>query len=397
MKYVFYIFIVVGLVVSGAMKWNSHVQKERALAYQRQMAAQEEESRKIKEEEKKAEEEREKVAEVAAKEKAIKLFNAFFNQQEKILKDTVEESTVQNELIAEDMKQLSAALRTVEQETLRRAEEARKRKEKRYDRAETVLLLLRNATINRLAQTYLGEDFSAERADFQSKVSTMIEMQKKERSRLDANRRKYEEAVAGINEDVDKKNAYARNKLEAANRGLDGRLSQLYKDRARVQERIRVLKHELKGPRVRKDMELAEQDLERINSEISNMEQVTALGKANTAHLSATLIETSARKRYDTALATRQDDDNAVHADMRHEGDVFAVSVAFEARTCDRLRAAMKARQDMLALRANDAQKKLDIIRDSTANIDLMSAKEVDDLRKKISDQISTKITKILE
>ena len=225
----------------------------------------------------------------------------------------------------------------------------------------------------------------------------MIGMHTEERSRLAANRRKYEETVADINEEVDKKNARARNSLEAANRGLTGRLAGLYKDREKVQDEIRRLEHEIRGSRVRAELERARANLASINFAIDNMEQVVALGKANTAHMSATLAETGARKRYDDALASRQDDDNDVHADMRHKGDVFSFAVSIENSTRDRLRDAMQRREEVLSLRVGEAQEKLNRLRKPTSNLDFMSAEAIDKMRKDMEAKASADIMKVFE
>ena len=102
------------------------------------------------------------------------------------------------------------------------------------------------------------------------------------------------------------------------------------------------------------------------------------------AHLEATTAETSARRKYDTALEVRQSDDNDVHSDMQHKSDVYHVAGRYEQITLDKLRTAIRISSEFQAAKAAEARRKLDFITHSTANLELMKADEIEDVRKKI-------------
>ena len=140
-----------------------------------------------------------------------------------------------------------------------------------------------------------------------------------------------------------------------------------------------------------------EKEVDELNREISKLEEIVALSRANLAHVDATSTETSARRKYDAAISTRQDDDNAVHSDMAHERTIFNTAMEYENRSLDRIRAEMKSRIDILNMRAFDAQKNLDYISDMTKSADFMSAKELEKLRSDIAKRLTEKVLKVAE
>ena len=119
---------------------------------------------------------------------------------------------------------------------------------------------------------------------------------------------------------------------------------------------------------------------------------MVAVSRANVAHIAATVAETGARRRGDNALSTRQDDDNAVHAEMAHERTVFNLAVAYEGRSLDAIRASMRSRSDVLSARMTDAQRKLDTIHHASANVDMMNAAQVELLKSRIAATMAEKI-----
>ena len=138
-------------------------------------------------------------------------------------------------------------------------------------------------------------------------------------------------------------------------------------------------------------------EVQALNKEIDRVGDVVAVSRANIAHLSATMAETGARRRGDTAVSTRQDEDNAVHADMAHERSVFNLAASFEGRSLDRIRSSMRSRTDILNVRIADAQGKLEYIHNVTANADMMSGDQLEGLRKKIAAKLEEKVLAIAQ
>ena len=122
--------------------------------------------------------------------------------------------------------------------------------------------------------------------------------------------------------------------------------------------------------------------LEKIK--IATAEALASGNEAQMAHLEATTAETSARRKYDTALEVRQSDDNDVHSDMQHKSDVYHVAGRYEQITLDKLRTAIRISSEFQAAKAAEARKKLDYIARSTANLELMKVEEIESIRKKI-------------
>lgn len=68
----------------------------------------------------------------------------------------------------------------------------------------------------------------------------------------------------------------------------------------------------------------------KLDKEISRVGEIVAVSRGNVAHLAATVAETAARRKGDAAISVRQDEDNAVHAEMAHVRTVFNLAAEFE-------------------------------------------------------------------
>lgn len=394
MKNLIYLLMVIGIIGWGIFKWSEKGKNERAERAKAYLAEQNRKTQLEKENERKR---KEAEAEELAKDKAMGILRAYLDKEEKSLKDIIEESHIQIALIEEDQLLLSNVLQELDVENEQKAEAARKRKKVRYDKAERVLSILGSEKMNQLAQKYLGEDFSAMKAEYKSRVETIIKMHRETAKRLKANRDKFNKAVAGIDDEVDKKNATAQTKTSSANAALESRLNGLYKSLQGKKSKLSRLNKGLSSPQTRKEAQEIEKEVDALNREISKLEEIVALSRANLAHVEATSTETSARRKYDAAISTRQDDDNAVHSDMAHERTIFNTAMEYENRSLDRIRAEMKSRIDILNMRAFDAQKNLDYISDMTKSADFMSAKELEKLRSDIAKRLTEKVLKVAE
>ena len=394
MKNLIYILMAIGVIGWGIFKWSEKGKNERAERAKAYLAEQNRKAQQEKEDElrRKAVE-----AEGLAKDKAMGILRAYLDKEEKSLKDVIEESHINIALIEEDQLLLSSILRDLDAENERKAESARKRKKIRYDKAERVLSILNSEKMNQLAQKYIGEDFSAMRAEYKSRVDTIIKMHRETAKRLKASRDRFDKAVAGIDGEVDKKNAAAQTKISSANAALESRLNGLYKSLQGKKGKLIRLQKGLSSPQTRREVQALEKEVDELNREISKLEEIVALSRANLAHVDATSTETSARRKYDAAISTRQDDDNAVHSDMAHERTIFNTAMEYENRSLDRIRAEMKSRIDILNMRAFDAQKNLDYISDMTKSADFMSAKELEKLRSDIAKRLTEKVLKVAE
>ena len=125
------------------------------------------------------------------------------------------------------------------------------------------------------------------------------------------------------------------------------------------------------------------------------MREVVNVSRANISHIAATVAETTARRRGDSALSARQDDDNAVHSEMAHVRSVFGLAVNYEGRSLDALRGAMRSKVEVLSTRRQDAKRRLDYIHHASANMDMMSKEDMEMLKRKIAARLGDEILEV--
>ena len=105
-----------------------------------------------------------------AKEDAVLMLQRYVTREENNLKDTIEECKLKLQSVDVDQQSLSDEQLALEKEEELKPADARKRKVKRRDGNERVGALLRSPTLNRLANSYLGEDLSDDLAKFKSHI-----------------------------------------------------------------------------------------------------------------------------------------------------------------------------------------------------------------------------------
>lgn len=386
--------LAVAFIGFGYWGWNEAQKRKRQDKYEAYLA---EQARENAQKARVDQERREAVTQQEEKRRALGNLKDYLEREESLLRKTATESEVAVREILSDQKKLSDVLLELEAENARRSEHARTNGWKRYDKAERVMMILKNPVMNELALKYLGEDFSAMRAECSSQIKTVLSMQEETSRRLAENRKKYVQAVEGIDDDVDRKTADAQEKTMAANKDLEKRLSNLETRRHEKKLAIAALDKKLKSPAVQDEINALNAEVSELNKEIERVKEVVAVSRANIAHLSATMAETGARRRGDTAVSTRQDEDNAVHADMAHERSVFNLAASYEGRSLDRIRSSMRSRTDILNVRIADAQGKLEYIHNVTANADMMSGDQLEGLRKKIAAKLEEKVLAIAQ
>ena len=351
------------------------------------------EERRVEFEDRRIRDQREKAAAERSRLEAVRNLREYLEREETLLKEIVAGSIRENDEILNDRKRLSLVLADLDRENALLAEQARTNGWKRYEKAERVMMILKHPAMNELAVKYLGEDFSAMKAECRSQIKSILDMQSETARRLAANREKYNKAQAGIDEDVDKKTGEAQTMTLGSNRDLEKRLADLVSKRDnRAAMLMQLKKRESKSKSVLAEITAIQDELVSLEKEIGRVKEVVAVSRANVAHIAATAAETGARRRGDNALSARQDDDNAVHAEMAHERTVFGLASMYESRSLDAIRAAMRSRSDILNVRMSDAQRKLDTIHHASSNVDMMTAAQVESLKSRIAATMAEKI-----
>ena len=333
-------------------------------------------------------------AEALAKEDAVRLFLNYIDREEERLKEEKEEAKIQLEKIGIDQNSLSEELQAIERANEVRVASAEKRKEEQRDKVERVLAILRSVTINRLARTYCGEDLSALLSKFEAEVQLIKNVDDKYRNRIKANRRKYNETVAGADEVVDKKLKAARAKYDSVAKQMDpDRLPRLKKQLALVEreiEKINSKKSQSKWDK--RDLKSLMEQQVILQNQVSQYEDVGGLAAANIAHMEATDAETQARRKFDAAGVTLTMENDEALLDRDHEQDVYNRALQYEMASLDKVRGAMNQAKQMQSVVLAQAEKKLAYLKKSSVNVDFLNAKEVEDLRRRMAKTISAEI-----
>ena len=324
---------------------------------------------------------------------AIEALRKYLSREENVLSAVVVECDAARADIDKDRRRMAEALAEMESANARLDAQAQTNGWKRYEKAERVMMILKHPVMNELASVYLGEDFSAMKAECRSRIKTLLELRKHTAARLAANKEKYFRAREGIEDEVEEKTTSAGKMTMSANKELEDRLSGLERQRDNRTERLLQLKKRSSKPHVvENEINTLQDEIIALEKEIARVKEVVAVSRANVSHIAATVAETTARRRGDSALSVRQDDDNAVHSEMAHVRSVFSLAANYEGRSLDALRNAMRSRADIISVRRQDAQRKLDYIHHASVNIDMMNKDEVDAVKRKISVRLGEEI-----
>ena len=390
MKLVSLVLILGGFAAAGFWYITENDRADRAESYRRQQEqrAKDEARQREQDERQRAEDERirKERAAALAKEDAVRLFINYIDREEERLKDEVEELKVQLEKIDVDQDSMSEELQSIERANAMRVASAEKRKEQQRDKIERVLALLRSPTLNRLSRTYRGEDLSALRSKFEGEVQQIKDVDDRYQKRRRDNLKRYEEAVAGADETVNRKLKAARAKYEAVTKGMDAqRLPKLKAQLSAVEREIRKI-NDKKSPTNwdKRDLERLQNQQIVLQNQISQFEDVSGLAGANISHMEATAAETEARRKFDAAGKALEQADTAANREYIYERAIYDKASQFEEESLDKIRDAMKLRSELLVLQLGQAEKKLVFLKKSAANVDFLNAKEVEEMRKKV-------------
>ena len=385
------VVMIIVFLAGGLIWWNKIKMNELALQRARLAAERAEADRK----ERIAREEKERVTreEKEKQDAAVTAFHSYLAREVMRLKESIEETKIACNSIDIDQKELSEELARIEKENARLVALFKKQGRKRYDKAEHVLLVLKSNVLGRLSEKYCGEDLTAIRTKYESEVNAILKIHHESSKRLRENKEKYYAAVKGIDEEVAKKNNSAHSKILAASNEADANLRNLMKKRARLTKEEDSIRRGLQGPRTRKRLAEIRIQVDELDRMISMAQVIVSGSKAQESHIDATKTESSARKKFDTALEIRQSNDNDVHSDMQHESNIFHLAERYEQMTLDKLRTAMRSNSELQLAKAAESQKKLEYITRSTVNLDLMKPNEIEDLRRKIVFRLSEGIT----
>ena len=391
MKIVWYIFLLIGLAVG--MSWLSirDAKEERnMLAIQRQQLIEEQEKAK----EKEAEEKLRKEKEQEAADRAVKMLRAYIGREEIRLKKVIEEAKINVERVELDKKDLSEAIAAVDKKNEEIAEDSRRRKIKRFDKAERVSLMFKDETIKSIAEKYLGDDLSALYAKYKSEVKTILKIYREETAGLKANRDEYYNSVKGVDEELDKKNEKARKHNNNVIRMAEMEIKLIEKQKRPLEKELEMLikqTHGMASGYHQKRIDALKAKIEALEERMRPARTQLAVIRAQSVHIDATEAETMVRRKYNRAQEVKDEKDNEVHKQSRHEADMYQIAMRYENDTLDRIRSTMKAIVMQEHSRASEAQDKLDFMKQTAMNMDMLNAEEIENIRTKIVEKLSSK------
>lgn len=396
------IWLIAGICVLGAWMFlitTGNAKKERAEQLRRQNEERiyRDMERQAEDERRRAEREDERIrkerAAAVAKEDAVRMFLRYIEKEEDRLKELIEESKLVQESITIDQQSLSDELVILGQQNEAESDASKSRGQKRRDEVEYVKRLLRSPVLNRLAETYLGEDLSAMSAEFRNRIETMVGLRSTLTNRREANMRIYEETIASVDGDVNQASRMAQD----ANNRVANRIKNSAKEMETRVEKLRekVMKLEQKSsksPWEEKELKKLQIALEDAEQDLTKYRDVEGLADANKLQDAALLAETKARRRHVTALDKRTRADDAALEDHVHEVGIYNLASRYEERSLDAIRAAMRQRTDMMSLQISKAKKKLAFLKESSTNIDFLNADEIEAMRRRIAKRLSSNI-----
>lgn len=389
MKIIWYICILIGIAVGLAwMSFRDAEAERNALARQHQRLLEEQERSRKDAEERKVQREKE----IELKNNAVKMLQAYIGREERRLKKIIEEANINVERIELDKKDLSEAISEVEKKNETIAEESRRKKIKRFDKAERVSLMFKDATIKSIAEKYLGDDLSALYAKYKSEVNTILKIYREESAGLRANREEYYNSVKGADEELDERNTKARKHNSRVIRMAEMEIKLIEKQKRPFEKELEILIRQTKGMasgfHQRRIAELKNK-IEALEERLRPARTQLATVMAQSAHMDATESETMVRRKYNRAQEVKDQKDNEVHQQSRHEADMYQIAMRYEADTLDKIRSTMKTVAMIERSRASDAQDKLDFMKHTLSNIDLLNVEEIETIRVKIVEKIS--------
>lgn len=392
MKVIVYIAVLIGLAGASVWIYTNNAEQEkmmRAQEYQR-MLAEAEQAKKESDER-----ERQKQREEEAKDKAVKMLQAYIGREEARLKKIIEEAKIDAERTQLDLQDMSDAMTEIEKENEKLAEASRKKGIKRFDKAERVSLILKNAVMNALAAKYTGEDLTATYAKYKAQMNVMIKIYRDATTALKANREEYYKSIAGADETLDKLNQRARHQNNALIRRAEQEIYALEKEKAPLVKELSFMMKQaalMRSPMHEKKINELKDRIAKLDERLEPARTQLATIMAQAAHMDATEGETSVRRKQNRAQDIRAEKDNDVHKESEHEAHMHLVADRYENETLDKIRAAIRTAHLMSRTVASDAQSKIDYLERTATNIDLLRPEDIEVIREKIAAKLSDSV-----
>ena len=401
MKIVVLVVVIAVLGAAGFWYITENDRADREIAYQRQQEQQAKIEAMEKERMERQREEDERIrkerAANVAKEDAMRMFLSYIDREEERLKEEVEEAEISLEKIRVDQDSLDEELQAIERANETRIASNEKRGENQRDMVERVRALLKSVTLNRLARTYCGEDLSRKRSEFEGEMQKIKDVDDRYQKRIKDNLKRYDETVKGADEKVNKRLKSARAKYESVQKQMDpNRLEKLKAQLSDIERKIeRILKKKMQSNWDKRDLAQLQNQQILLQNQISSYTDITGLASGNIMHMEATEAETEARRAFDMAGKSLTMDNTAALMERDYEQDVYNRVREFENESLGRIRTAMNMHRQVRAEALAKANKHLSYLKQKAVNLDLLTADEIESMRKDIARSISRSIIEV--
>jgi hypothetical protein len=276
--------------------------------------------------------------------------------------------------------ELTGALKGIAEDR-RLAEKTLSSAEDRRGLEYTVYNVMTNQDLNALAEKYMGSDFSALRSEFTEAVRFHKTSHGALTQTLQKNAEDYRKQVKGVDDGVDSANLTARGAVNTANANIVKRIRKLEKD-----------KQELAARKVKE----SDPRLKALDEQLERLEQLLELSGGSTAHIKATVLESSARRKFDRALDEKESKDTVAISESQFKGDLYNAAQIYRGRSVDRLLNAVTTQAAVLSERLCDLETTLETLQESEARMKMMEYADLVKLRDSVVSDTRVRLEKAL-
>ncbi|MDD3537740.1 MAG: hypothetical protein PHH65_05745 [Eubacteriales bacterium] len=231
----------------------------------------------------------------------------------------------------------------------------------------TVYNVMTNTDLNALAVKYTGSDFSTLKLEFTESIRFHKVSYNKLTKELQKNADEYRKKVQNVDNEVDIANQNAQSSISATHANIIKRMDVLEREKTNIESRNRSNKNE--------------QRLAVINEQLERFSQLLELSGGSSAHIRATVLESSARRKFDRALDEKETKDTVAISDSQFNGDIYNASQIYRGRSIDRLQNAMLSQIAVLSERLCSLESMLQSLEVSESRMQIMEYADLVKLR----------------
>ena len=129
-----------------------------------------------------------------------------------------------------------------------------------------------------------------------------------------------------------------------------------------------------------------------INAQLERLNELLELSSGSTAHMGATVLESSARRKFDRSLDEKESKDTAAVSENQFKGDLHNVAQTYKGRAVDHLLNAMASQTAVLSERLYTLETTLETLEESEAKLKMMEYPDLVKLRETVMSDTRVKL-----